>query len=403
MIDKFFLPQQPPAQDDKENQEKEIKYTTEHIQILNNHEFRIQLEFQSNIRVKLISGTAFIMGMELSPFYHYTFPNNVKSSFIYSFQGCTIILIYPEDVKISHYCHEDENRKNIKILNLGELLECNRQESLSRLCFGPRVMLLGGACSGKSTVLSILGNQAITRNWNPLVLNLDPCGGSSDIPGVISLKSFSDFWYQMKPNSERLSFFFGSDELDKRKDLYIKSVEAMMTSVETLLDSNLDQFKEDLESLAFLDKKLPIKSAFSSGVFIDTPTGIENFDKKNLKKFIDLVNPDYIICIHCDRLKGNIESIYNKEKTIILLEMNGGVKILNSMEKSSLINIKLQNFFYSNLALFLRDKVNFGQVSIYKLDSIESLPLNYVSNQIKSKLKLAKIDPRITDLKGKYD
>jgi polynucleotide 5'-kinase involved in rRNA processing len=401
MIDKFFLPQLTLQTDEAEPVEQPIKHKIEQIEIPNNHEFRIQLNFNRDIRVRLTSGTAFLMGMELSTFFYYKFPKNLKSSFIYTLNGCTLDLVYPEGTKVSHYVHEDENRKNIQVFNLAELLECNRQESLSKLCFGPRIMLLGGSCSGKSTVLSILGNQAITRNWNPLILNLDPCGGSSDFPGVLSVKSLSDYWYQLSQNTERLSFFFGSDELDKRKDLYIESVQALMTVVEQALDADINKFKNDFQSMNFLEGKSPKKGPFCSGVFIDTPTGIQDFQRKDLKKFIDTVNPDYIVCIHCDKLKGDLEAIYKKEKTIILLEMSGGVSYANSHEKSLLVSNKLQNFFYSDWAVFLRDSVKFQKISVYKLDSLESLPLNYVDNQEHNKLKLTKIDPRITDLKGK--
>ena len=261
-------------------------------------------------------------------------------------------------------------------------------------------MILGNSCSGKSTVLSILGNQAVTRNWNPIMLNLDPCGGSSDFPGIISVKSLSNFWYQIQPNSERLSFFFGSDELEKRQDLYIGLVKALMNEVENSLDSDLNIFKKKLESMSFLLEQTPKKSAFCSGLFIDTPTGIQDLNERDLKQFIDLVDPDYLLIIHSDILKTKLNKIYNNEKTIVSIGINGGVSSVTSHEKTSLISNKLQNFFYSDWAVFLRDSVKFDEISVYKLDAMESLPLSYVDNQENDKLKLTKLDPRITDLKG---
>ena len=400
MIDKYFIPHHNSNPRDPESTEKQQKQRIEHIQLGKNHELRIQLNFQRDVRIRLTSGSALLLGMPMSPFFFYKFPSSLKSSFIFSWSGCSVDLVYPEDTRLSHYCHDDESRKNLQILNFAELLECNRQESLSRLCFGPRIMLFGGSCSGKSTVLSILGNQAVTKNWAPLVLNLDPCGNSSDLPGVISAKTLTDYWHQCPQNAERLSFFFGADELDKRTDLYVESVAALMRAVERGLDADLQKFQQSLDSLTFLEEQPPQKTAFCSGVLIDTPTGIQNFDRKSLKKLVDSVNPDYILLIHCDKLKGDLEAIYKKQKSIIMLEISGGVSPINSHERSSLISSKLQSFFYSDWAVFLRDSVKFQKISIYKLDSLESLPLSYVDNQEQNKLKLTKIDPRITDLKS---
>ena len=398
MIDKFFTPQQTISPDNPVPVQP--KYKIEHIEIPCNHELRIQLNFQEEVRIKLKSGSALLMGMELSSYFYYKFPLYLKSTFIYSSDGCTIDLIYPEQVKLTHYCHDDEDQKNLRLLNFCEILETNRQMSLSKLCFGPRVMILGNSCSGKSTVLSILGNQAVSRNWNPIMLNLDPCGGSSDFPGIISVKSLSNFWYQIQPNSERLSFFFGSDELEKRQDLYIGLVKALMNEVENSLDSDLNIFKKKLESMSFLLEQTPKKSAFCSGLFIDTPTGIQDLNERDLKQFIDLVDPDYLLIIHSDILKTKLNKIYNNEKTIVSIGINGGVSSVTSHEKTSLISNKLQNFFYSDWAVFLRDSVKFDEISVYKLDAMESLPLSYVDNQENDKLKLTKLDPRITDLKG---
>ena len=401
MIDKFFSPQQTLSPDNPEPVQP--KYKIEQIQIPSNHELRIQLNFQEEVRIRLRSGSALLMGMELSSFFFYKFPLYLKSTFIYSSEGCSVDLIYPEQVKLSHYCHDDEDQKNLRVLNFSELLECNRQMSLSKLCFGPRVMLLGNSCSGKSTVLSMLGNQAVSRNWNPMVLNLDPCGGSSDFPGVISAKSLSNFWYQLQPNAERLSFFFGADELEKRQDLYIGLVKALMNEVESVLDVDLQTFKDKLRTMAFLEENPPKKTAFCSGLFIDTPTGIQDLSERDLKQFIDLVNPDYLLIIHSDILKTKLNKIYQNKKNIVSLGINGGVSSVNSHEKSTLISNKLQNFFYSDWAVFLRDSVKFDDISVYKLDAMESLPLSYVDSQENDKLKLTKIDPRITDLKGKYN
>jgi polynucleotide 5'-kinase involved in rRNA processing len=399
MIDKFFVAN--PKEDTEEAQTTTTtKFKSEQVDVPRNHELRVELNFNPHIRIRFLGGTGFLLGMELSAPSVYKFPKYLKSSYLYSPSGCTVDLICPEDFRLEYYCHDDEGRKNLQLFNFAEVLESNRQLSLSQLCFGPKVMLLGDSCSGKSSLLSVLGNQAVARNWRPLVLNLDPCGGSSDFPGVLSVKSLSSYWYQQQPNAQRLSFFFGADELEKRTDLYIEIVKALMGCVHNVMSKDLETFCRDFEQGHFLESKSPKKGAFCSGLLIDTPKAVRDFDNAKLKQFIDSVNPDYLLLIHSDKLLGKLQKIYQKKKTIISLELSGGVSRTTMHEKSTLISKKLQSFFYSDWAVFLRDSVQFHQVSLFKVDSLESLPLSYVDNQSQNQLKLTRIDPRITDLKG---
>lgn len=394
-MDKFFV-----AEQEEEGDQIRTRFKTYSLEVPKNHELRIELNFSPNIRLRFHSGSGFLLGMELSAPFIYKFPRYLKSSYLYTPGGCSLDLICPEDFKLDYYCHEDESRRNIQLFNFAEILECNRQSSLSQLCFGPRVLILGDSCSGKSTILSVLGNQAVTRNWNPLFLNLDPCGSSADFPGIVSVKSLSNFWHQQQPNSERLSYFFGADELEKRTDLYLEVVRSLMLGVEEVLDKDLETFRDDFQNMNFLKSKSPKKGAFCSGMLIDTPTSVRDFDNYQLKRFIDSVNPDYMLLIHSDKLKGKLQKIYQNSKAIMALELSGGVSRISLHERNTLVSNKLQDFFYSDWAVFLRDSVKFEKVSLYKVDSLESLPLSYVDNQGNNQLKLTKIDPRITDLKG---
>ena len=409
MMDKFFVPRsfQMGPESPSEEQEQTIitpqaKLKFENIKIPKNSEFRITLDFSKDVRVKLLSGSAFLMGMELTPFFYYKFPSQLKSAYIYTVRGCSIELVYPEmNSKISHYCHDDEDGKNDQLFNLSEQLECNRLQSFKNLFYGPRVMLFGSSGSGKSTVLSILANLAVVRNWKPFYLNLDPSGSNTSLPGILSLNVLNDFMYQIPSNIQKLGFFFGATELDKRHDLYVALVANLMKSVESALDSNFEAFKEKLDKGVFIEDELPRKEIFASGIFIDSPTEVQNFSVENLKKYVDSVNPDYLIIIHNDNLKTKLQKMYKNQKTLLSLGINGGVSSSNMNEKFALSNSKIQNYFYSDWLVFLRDSVEFKKISVFKLDSMESLPLHYLQTKDAEKLKLSRIDPRITDLKGK--
>lgn len=84
------------------------------------------------------------------------------------------------------------------------------------------------------------------------------------------------------------------------------------------------------------------------------------------------------------------------------MSTNSGVSIISDTDRKRLNRLKIQNSFFGGSQVCLRDIINIDEISIYQVESLNSLPLNYISkNQNENRLRMSKIDPQINDLKGR--
>ena len=380
-------------------QPKRRRWKWDQIKVNPNSELRIKLKYNEEVRAKLISGSALLMGMELTKLFYYRLPK-AKSTYLYSLTGCVVEIVKPDTATdVEYYCYEDEDRKNLQLFNLHQLLESCRLRSLKQCSFGPRVLVLGSSNSGKSTIARTLCNMAVAQDWRPSLLDVDPVGAKSDFPGLLSCARLDDYTHELKSNCEKVAFYFGASELKNRHDLFLALVESIVGVADSALLQNLKKFKEDLISDTFL--KTPAKrESFASGIVIDAPTAVEGFSDSDLRLFFGLLAPDFVIVIQNEYLKNKLEQLFRQTHNIVSLVISGGISPADQSEKLHQNTLRVQNFFYSDQMVFLRDSIPFARLGLYKLDAIASLPLSYLAKQDDDKLKLTKLDPRITELKG---
>lgn len=378
---------------------KRRRWKWDQIKVNPNSELRIKLKYHEEVRVKLISGSALLLGMELTKLFYYKLPKT-KSTYLYTLTGCVIEIVRPDSATdVEFYSYEDEDRKNLQLFNLHQVLESCRLRSLKQSNFGPRVLVLGSSNSGKSTVARTLCNLAVAQDWRPSLLDLDPVGAKQNFPGVLSCARLDQYTHQLRSNCEKIAYYFGASELKNRHDLFLALVESLIGVVDSALLQNLKRFKENLESGKFLEE-LANRETFASGIIIDAPTAVESFSDSDLRLFFGLLSPDFVIVIQNEYLKNKLEQLFRQTHNIVSLVISGGISPVDQSEKSHQNTLQVQNFFYSDQMVFLRDSIPFAHLGLYKLDSIASLPLSYLAKKDDEKLKLTKLDPRITELKG---
>ncbi|KYF39703.1 polynucleotide 5'-hydroxyl-kinase [Toxoplasma gondii ARI] len=124
-----------------------------------------------------LRGTAEIFGAELLPEVDYPLlPGSCLA--VFSWGGCTLQL---RGRVQQEYTAPNGSMKDY--LALSSILDARRQIAALRRAVGPRVLVVGSSCSGKSSICSVLANYAIRSGWSPMYVELDP-RGSADKPQV---------------------------------------------------------------------------------------------------------------------------------------------------------------------------------------------------------------------------
>ena len=274
--------------------------------------------------------------------------------------------------------------------------------ALENFGFGPRVLVVGGESVGKSSVLRILKNYCVKNLWRPVFCELEESLSEIEFPGVLSACVLESYFGFENCGEEKIAYFFGEESVFGNEEVYLKTVFALLESVEMKVKSDLEDFKDLVLGKRFLEKKNDVveKSVFASGVFFSFPKDVVNLDKHYLEKIINKINPDLIICIHDDYLKNKITQIFKNKYPLIRINKNTGVTALTELEKTRISKIKIQNNFFSEKFVCLREKINISDLTIFKIESANTLPLNYISGIDSKELKITKLDPMINELVG---
>lgn len=177
------------------------------IEVKEGCEWRFEVPFKLVMVIKVIEGIGEIFGTEL--------PTNTELEF----SGVKYALYAPlpdgvkleyyiklnkensstsnEASEISEYISEDNCMK--QYVNLHFALESKRQEATdnnlvnpSNRKKAPKVLIIGGKFSGKTTLSKILSSYAFKMDRCPLLVNLNPRDGVFSLPGSITATAISD-------------------------------------------------------------------------------------------------------------------------------------------------------------------------------------------------------------------
>lgn len=159
--------------------------TTKQVKLDKESELRIEVGFNSSLRLRLLTGMAEIFGTEIPPEIWITFPPKLKFA-IFTWYGATI-----EMDGITETDYVADETPMISYVNVHAVLEGRRNRakaspSDSDSSQGPRVIVVGPTDSGKSTLSRMLLSWAAKQGWKPTCVDLDIGQGSITIPGCIA-------------------------------------------------------------------------------------------------------------------------------------------------------------------------------------------------------------------------
>jgi polyribonucleotide 5'-hydroxyl-kinase len=225
-------------------------------------ELRFESSPNSELKIKLLSGTAELFGTELAPNTEYTF-NDAKGA-IFSWQGCRLEVAGNTE---GEYIAEETPMA--QYANTHFALENARVAAQANHGMGPRVLLVGPENSGKTSLTKILTAYAVKSGRQPIVANLDPQQAMLSVPGALTASTFASLldveegWGSspisgpsVVPVKMPLCYQYGCQTPEENAKLY----KALVTRLALAVTSRLEDDRD-------------VKS---SGCFIDTPGSISS-------------------------------------------------------------------------------------------------------------------------------
>lgn len=385
-------------------------YTSIQIQLPSNSEFRVIYNYKTHVYLRLLDGKGEILGAEMTR-KHYMLPNNHPSTYVFTYHGCSLELIFPKTLKdLKYYIVKDEDGFGQTLAALNSIFEKHRCTSFDGFYFGPKVVFVGSENSGKSSILRTLLNYAAKQEWRPVFADLEVELNDQAPPGLMAAFQVDQYLPYNCFHLNKLAYFFAHQNIGDKTELYKRAVKALASKIESKLINNKVQFEKFIKTKEFLkladkdpnakQQRIIEKQSFASGVFYNLPNELSSFDDETIKAVFDTIRPDYIVLVHNDALKSVLESMYGTQIPIIRLNKNTGVMPTSTDKRKLLGSLQKQRYFYSEWLVCVRDTIDIADLNMYRVENVGSLPLSYLSNNRDKELLLNKVDPRITDLKG---
>ncbi|KZT26576.1 hypothetical protein NEOLEDRAFT_1196965 [Neolentinus lepideus HHB14362 ss-1] len=330
-------------------------------------EYRFELDPGTSLAVKLIRGQAEIFGTELVDGKAYVFGQECKAA-VFTWQGCTI-----EMSPILSLCtlrcpsteYVSEETPMAAYANVHTALEQRRVRALQAIrgspisddsvpAEPPRVLVLGPANSGKTTVCKILTNYAVRtgQGWSPILVNVDPNEGGWAVPGAISAASVNtpivtsstantlgsvatSAPVTLSSNALLPLFYWYGHKEAKRNPL-------LMDRLIRNLGQNVQDRNEDPE-------------AVSSGLIVDTPaafasstgSGLKDDQRQVLiKACVDAFNINIILVIGHEKLTIEMQRIFGGRINVVKIPKSGGVVELDHSYRERVHGYQLHTYMY---------------------------------------------------------
>lgn len=314
----------------------EVSETTKTSSLPQGHEWTVQVPAGSKLTVIVKYGIAEILGTELA--------NDVP----YTFQGVIVNIYAIERSMIEWKCLEElepkvsENKSyHAYIYNLNFALERLRLSSFN----GPRVLIVGNASTGKSSLAQMLCSYALKiRHYQPLLVNLNPQDGVFSLPGSITATPISELldvessiWGQSITtgatklhNKQPLVKNYGLENIRDNRPLYLSTITQLASGVQQRLKND------------------PIVRR--SGVIIDTPklSHLDTEDWSEVGHMIEQFDINAIVvCAESDDLAIELSEVFRtKIGSIVRIPPPGSIIAIDDIMRRALQRVQIREYFY---------------------------------------------------------
>lgn len=365
-------------------------------------ELRLEIPSSTCTTITLLSGSAEIFGAELAQSVDlnlstlkqsYIIPGPAKFA-VFTWHGCVLDVDVEFGKSVDIMYTSEETEANVAYVNTHAQLEAMRDEALmnnlnasnknvmydgdrndtdSLPRDGPRVLVVGPADSGKTSLVKTLVSYAIKLGRNPMLVDLDPKQNMLSVPGTLTAATMSlndsgnntnvamlhpvvHATGGLYPGTSPLVQWFGSTDVAKNPDLYKEQLVKLGQMIDKRNDvpvsnTELDQ-QQQLEYQHLLDCK-------ASGLIVNGCGWIEDVGFELMIHAVAALRIDVILVMGHDRLYSMLQSHFNKLKKqqeitmvvdntpkIIKLPRSGGVVSRDESFRRATRSLCIRRYFY---------------------------------------------------------
>ncbi|KAI8629313.1 Pre-mRNA cleavage complex II protein Clp1-domain-containing protein [Xylariaceae sp. FL1651] len=342
-------------------------------------EYRFEVPHGSTLTIKLVSGTAEKDGTELAPNTPYTFA--ATKTKINTWHGCTLEITPPASGTYDAYTSEPtaDETPMVSYLNLHFKLEGLRAAAQRSAQMGPRVLVVGPANAGKTSLVRTLACWATRMGRQPLVVNTDAREGMLTLPGTLSAAVFATLvdittdWGSLPssgasaiPVKLPLAYYYGLPRPDDNPKLFKRLLSRLAVAATSRLAEDPD-----------------VKTA---GMVIDTggmPTGARGATYYDfVAHIVAEFSVNIVVVLGSERVGSEMQKRFagqttslGETVTVVSLDKSGGVIERDASFMQLIHESAIREYFFGNAKMTLSpftQQVDFTAVSIWRINEAPS-------------------------------
>ncbi|KAK1928459.1 Protein CLP1 [Phytophthora citrophthora] len=286
-------------------------------------EYRVEVPPQTEVGIKLKSGSAELFGVELAIDREYTFRDRKLA--IFTWYGCTLEVRGAPEV-----AYTSEETPMDSYLNIHAQLQRRRELAKAKHATGPRVLVCGPVDSGKSTLTQLLVNYALRLGEKPTLVELDVGNGCLSVPGTLSASPLDMNSLSIEEDyilTNPLAFFYGHAASSENVELFRFQQQQLAKAVKRRLTND--------------------EEVNASGCVINTCGWVDGTGFDLLVHAIKDFEVDVVLVIGQDRLYSRLQSsLTGPNMNVVKLARSGGVVPLSSKLRSAARISCIREYFY---------------------------------------------------------
>lgn len=332
------------------------------------NELRFEVDAEATVQLELLNGTAEIFGTELTTNNKYLFTAGAKVA-VFTWQGCRITLVGKLEV-----AYVAKDTPMLLYVNSHASLEQMRQRAESDDTRGPRVMVVGPASVGKSTVCKLLVNYAARVGRTPVLVDLDVGQSEYSIPGTIGalvIERPMDVEEGYSVNAP-LVYHVGHKSPNENIQLYNLLITRLAEVINLRCEAN--------------------KRTNIGGLVINTCGWVRGEGYMSLVHAAGAFEVDVVLVLDQERLHSELTRDMPDFVKVVLLSKSGGVVERSQKARMETRDSKIREYFYGlrNNLYPHTFEVKFSEVKLFKIGAphlpSSMLPLGMKAEDSRTKL-----------------
>ncbi|KAF1969661.1 Clp1-domain-containing protein [Bimuria novae-zelandiae CBS 107.79] len=336
---------------------------TRHQDLAAQTEYRFEVNFQRQLTIKLVNGTAEYFGTELAPATTYTF-QGAKGA-IFTWHGCKIEIGGEAE---SEYVAEETQM--MPAMNAHFAFEAQRDRAVQTRDAGPRVLVVGPENAGKTSLVKILTSYAVKSGRQPMVINLDPKQGMLSVPGSFTAAAFSSII--------DIEEGWGSSPMSGPSPVPVKMPLVYHYGLKDPEEGRVFRPLVTRMALAVTSRLEEDPASKQAGFIIDSPGSMSQGKAgvyENIEHIISEFSVNVVFVIGSERLYSDLSRKYahrpNEDPThIIRLDKSGGCVDRSEEYMKALRHAQIRAYFFGHGDAALAphsQSATFDELNIFKI------------------------------------